>query len=90
MWRTDEAGSRGYMWVQQVTAAAAIIAVSVVGTGAVALILRALGVLSLPRGQSMTCPICGGATRFHDQYLMCDDCKRCVGVRVNGKARASR
>jgi hypothetical protein len=90
MWRTDEAGSRGYMWVQQVTAAAAIIAMSVAGTGAVALILRALGVLSLPRDQAMSCPICGGATRFHDHYLMCDDCKRCVGVRINGKAHASR
>ena len=78
------------MWVQQVTAAAAIIASSVVGTGAMALILRALGVLSRPSGESMSCPICGGATRCHDPYLMCDDCKRCVGVRINGKAHASR
>jgi hypothetical protein len=75
------------MWLQQVSAAAAIIAVSVVGTGAVALVLRALGVLS---GESMSCPICGGATRFHDPYLMCDDCERCVGVRINGNAHASR
>jgi hypothetical protein len=90
MWRTDEAGPRGYMWVQQVTAAAAIIAVSVVCTGAVALILRALGRLSRSNGEQMSCPICGGATRFHDPYLMCDDCKRCVGVRINGKALASR
>jgi hypothetical protein len=90
MWRTDEAGSRGYIWLQQVSAAAAIIAVSVVGTGAVALVLRALGVLSRRSRESMSCPICGGATRFHDPYLMCDDCKRCVGVRINGKAHASR
>jgi hypothetical protein len=90
MWRTEEAGPRGYMWVQQVMAAATIIAVSVVGTGAVVLILRALGVLSRPSGASMSCPICGGATRFHDPYLMCDECKRCVGVRINGKAHASR
>jgi hypothetical protein len=76
--------------VQQVSAAAAIIAVSVVGTGAVALVLRALGVLSRRSGESMSCPICGGATRFHDPYLMCDDCKRCVGVRINGNAHASR
>jgi len=76
------------MW--QVTAAAAIIAVSVAGTGAVALILRAFGVLSRPNGELMSCPICGGATRFHEPYLMCDDCKRCVGVRINGKAHASR
>ena len=78
------------MWVQQVTAAAAIIAVSVVATGAVGLVLRALGVLSRPSGESMSWPICGGATRFHEPYLMCDDCKRCVGVRINGKAHASR
>jgi hypothetical protein len=78
------------MWVQQVTAAAAIIAVSVMGTRAVVMILRALGVLSRPSGESMSCPICGAATRFHDPYLMCDDCKRCVGVRINGKAHASR
>jgi len=90
MWRSDEAGSRGYMWVQQVMTASAIIAVSVVGTGAVALIRRVLGVLSQPSGESMSCPICGAATRFHDPYLMCDDCKRCVGVRINGKAHASR
>jgi hypothetical protein len=77
------------MWVQ-IAAAAAIIAVSVAGTGAVALILRALGVLSRPSGESMSCPICGGATRFHDPYLMCDDCKRFVGVRINGKPYASR
>ena len=35
MWRSDEAGSRGYMWVQQVMTAAAMIAVSMVGAGAV-------------------------------------------------------
>ena len=78
------------MWVQQVTAAAAMIALSVMGTGAMVMILRALGVLSRPSGESMSCPICGAATRFHDPYLMCDDCKRCVGVRINGKAHASR
>ena len=77
------------MWVQ-IAAAAAIIAMSVAGTGAVALILRALGVLSRPSGESMSCPICGGATRFHDPYLMCDDCKCFVGVRINGKPYASR
>jgi hypothetical protein len=90
MWRADEAGSRGYMWVQQVTAAAAIIVVSVVGTGGVLLILRALGMLSRSNGEQMSCPICGGATRFRNPYLMCDDCKRFVGVRINGKDRASR
>jgi hypothetical protein len=90
MWRADEAGSRGYMWLQQVMTAAAIIAVSVVGTGAVALILRALGVLPRSSGESMSCQICGGATRFHNPYLMCDECKRFVGVRINGKNRASR
>ena len=78
------------MWVQQVTAAAAMIAVSMVGAGAVVMILRALGVLSQPSRESMSCPICGAATRFHDPYLMCDDCKRCVGVRINGKAYTSR
>ena len=78
------------MWVQQVTTAAVIIAVSVAGTGAVALILRALGVLSRSSGGPMSCPTCGGATRFHEPYLMCDECKRCVGVRINGKAYASR
>jgi hypothetical protein len=78
------------MWVQQVMTAAAIIAVSVVGTGAVALIRRVLGVLSQPSGESMSCPICGAATRFHDPYLMCDECKRFVGVQINGKAHASR
>lgn len=77
------------MWVQ-IAAAAAIVAVSVAGTGAVALILRALGMLSRPSGESVSCPICSGATRFHDPYLMCDDCKRCVGVRINGKAYTSR
>ena len=78
------------MWVQQVMAAATIIGVCVLGTGAVVLILRALVVLSRPSGESMSCPICGGATRFHDPYLMCDECKRCVGVRINGKAHAMR
>jgi hypothetical protein len=77
------------MWVQ-LTIVAAIIAVSVVGRGAVALILRALGKFSRSNGEQMSCPICGGATRFHNPYLMCDDCKRCVGVRINGKAHASR
>jgi hypothetical protein len=62
----------------------------VAGTGAVALILRALGMLSRPSGESVFCPICGGATRFYDPYLMCDECKRFVGVRINGKAYASR
>jgi hypothetical protein len=78
------------MLVQQVTAAAAIIAVSVAGTGAVAVILRALGMLSRSNGQQMACPICGRGTRFHDPYLMCDECKRCVGVRINGKVHVSR
>jgi hypothetical protein len=77
------------MWVQ-IAAAAAIIAVSVAGTGAVALILRALGVLSRSSGGPMSCPICGGATRLHKQHLMCDECKRIVGVQINGKAYASR
>ena len=89
MRRTDEAGSRGYMWVQ-VTAAATIIAVSVAGTGAVALILSALGVLSRPSGEQMSCPICSGATRFHKPYLMCDECKSFAGVRISGKDYASR
>jgi hypothetical protein len=74
----------------QVTAAAAIIAVSAAGAGAVALILRALGVLSRSSGEPMSCPICGGATRFHKPYLMCDECKRLVGIRINGKPYASR
>jgi hypothetical protein len=78
------------MWVQQITAVAAIVAVSVAGTGAVALILSALGVLSRSSGEPMSCPICGGATRFHNPYLMCDECKRLVGVRINGKPYASR
>ena len=39
------------MSLQQVMTAAAIIAVSVVGTGAVALILRALGVLPRSSGR---------------------------------------
>ena len=77
------------MWVQ-IAAAAAIIAVSVAGTGAVALILRTLGLLSRSSGGPISCPICGGATRFHNPYLMCDECKRFVGVRINGKNRASR
>jgi hypothetical protein len=28
----------------------------------------------------MTCPICGGPTRIHDTYLMCDQCERLVGM----------
>ena len=43
------------MWVQ-IAAAAAIVAVSVAGTGAVALILRALGMLSRPSGESSILP----------------------------------
>jgi hypothetical protein len=74
----------------QVTTAAAIIAVSAAGAGAAALILRALGVLSRSSGEPMSCPICGGATRFHKPYLMCDECKRLVGIRINGKPYASR
>ncbi len=77
------------MWVR-VTAAAAIIAAGVAGTGAVALILRALDVLSRTNGELVSCPICGGATRFHRLYLMCDECKRLVGVRINGKSYVSR
>ena len=74
----------------QVTAAAAIIAVSAAGAGAAALLLRALGVFSRSSGEPMSCPICGGATRFHKPYLMCDECKRLVGIRINGKPYASR
>ena len=28
----------------------------------------------------MPCPICGGPTRIHDTYLMCDQCERLVGM----------
>ena len=77
------------MWVQ-IAAAAATIAVSVAGTGAVALILRTMGVLPRSSGGQISCPICGGATRFYEPYLMCDECKSFVGVRISGKDYASR
>jgi hypothetical protein len=53
------------------------------------LMLRALALRS-PSGEPMSCPICSGATRFHKPYLMCDERKRRVGVRINGKAYVSR
>jgi hypothetical protein len=79
------------MWVLQVTAAATIIAVSVAGTGGVALILSALDVLSRPSGEQMSCPICSGATRFHKAYLMCDECKSFAGLaaRITRRAKHS-
>jgi hypothetical protein len=49
-----------------------------------------MGVLPRSSGGQISCPICGGATRFYEPYLMCDECKRFVGVRINGKAYASR
>jgi hypothetical protein len=55
-----------------------------------ALILSALRVRSRPSGEPMSCPNCGGATRFHEPYLMCDKCKHLVGVRINVKAYPSR
>jgi hypothetical protein len=70
------------MWVQ----IAAVAAVS----GAVALILSALGMRLRSSGEPISCPICGGATRFHEPYLMCDECQRCVGLRTNGKNHLSR
>lgn len=70
------------MWVQ----VAALAAVS----GAVALILSALGIWSRSSVEPISCPICGGATRVHEPYLMCDECQRCVGIRINGKKYVSR
>jgi hypothetical protein len=74
------------MWVQ-ISAAVAIVAMSLANKRAVALILS---VLSRSSGEPMSCPTCGGATRFHKPYLMCDECKRLVGVRINDKAYPSR
>jgi hypothetical protein len=78
------------MWVQIVAVAAATIGLSLAGKRAVALILSALGVRPRSSGEPISCPICGGATRFHKPYLMCDECKRFVGVRISGKTYASR
>ena len=38
----------------------------------------------------MPCPTCGGPTRVHDGYLMCDKCRRIVGIRINRQNYASR
>jgi hypothetical protein len=65
-------------------------AVSAVGAELGALTLRALGMLPRSNGEQMSCPICGGATRFHKPYLMCDECKSFAGVRISGKDYASR
>jgi hypothetical protein len=73
------------MWVH-VAAVAAVIGMG----GAVALILFALGMRSRASGEPISCPICGGATRFHEPYLMCDECQRCVGLRTNSKNYVSR
>jgi hypothetical protein len=78
------------MWVQIAVVVAAIIGISLAGTRAPGLILRALAVRSRRSGEPMSCPICSGATRFHEPYLMCDECKSFAGVRISGKDYASR
>lgn len=38
----------------------------------------------------MPCPTCGGPTRVHDAYLMCDRCRRFAGIRINRQNYVSR
>ena len=71
------------MWVQVAAAVAT-------ASGAMALILSVSGMRSRSSGEPISCPICGGATRFHEPYLMCDECQRCVGLRTNSKNHLSR
>jgi hypothetical protein len=37
------------------------------------------------RGSSLSCPTCGAPARLQGTQLMCDACKQCVGVSINGK-----
>jgi hypothetical protein len=52
---------------------------------AVALLLAAIAVRSRSRGSQMSCPMCGGPARLHEPYVMCDSCRRCVGLNINNK-----
>ena len=54
--------------------------------GVVALLLAAVAVRSRSLAGSVSCPSCGGPTRLHEPYFMCDSCQRCVGLSVNNKA----
>jgi hypothetical protein len=56
------------------------------------LLKAAVAIKAWRRGKDdlMACPTCGGATRVHDDYLMCDSCRRIAGIRMNGQNYASR
>ena len=56
----------------------------------IALVLGAFAVRSRWRGGSTPCPTCGGRTRVHEPYLMCDECKNLVGVVIDGHAYTHR
>ena len=56
----------------------------------VVLVLSAVYARLRLRGGAMSCPTCGGPARLHGTQLMCDVCKRCVGVSINGKPYISR
>jgi hypothetical protein len=38
----------------------------------------------------LPCPTCGGPTRVHNDYLMCDSCRSLAGIRLNGQSYISR
>jgi hypothetical protein len=51
-----------------------------------ALIVVALALMRSKRhSRVVSCPTCGSAARLHERYWMCDDCKRMVGVAIDGR-----
>ena len=51
-----------------------------------ALIVAVFALMRLGRhGRVVSCPTCGSAARLHEPYWMCDDCKRMVGVSIDGR-----
>ena len=53
------------------------------GFAIMGLILVARVVRSRTREGATPCPVCGGGTRRHEPYLMCDNCQRFVGMSGN-------
>jgi hypothetical protein len=57
---------------------------------AVALLLAVVAMRSRSRGGATSCPSCGGPTRLHEPYVMCDSCQSSIGIIVNNKIYLSR
>ena len=49
-------------------------------------IVAAFALVRLKRhGRVVSCPTCGSVARLHERYWMCDDCKRMIGVSIDGR-----